>query len=81
MRIASETPLPVTDPGADLDGFVEQGERALRLLEREPAREVFEGDHEHVVDAGGTGDAHRFFGGRDCGVERRFGDVEHACRA
>ena len=70
--------LPVTDPGADLDGFVEQGERALRLLEREPGREVLEGDRERAVDAGGTGDAHRFFSGRDCGVERRFGDLEHA---
>ena len=68
----------VTDPGADLDGFVEQGERAFGLLVREPGREDREGEGERGVDAGGTGDAHRFVNGRDRGVERRFGDLERA---
>ena len=31
----------VADPGADLDGFVEQGERAFGLLEREPESRGF----------------------------------------
>ena len=71
---------PVTVPSGDLDGFVVQGERALRLLERDPARKVLEGHHEHALDAGRTADAHGFFSGRDCGVERRFGDHEHAAK-
>src|SRR5262249_38352857 len=66
------------DAGGDLDGFVEQGERALRFLEREPGREHWKAVDERGVDAGGTGDAHRFVSGRDRGVERRFGDLERA---
>ena len=66
----------VTGPGADLDGFVEQGERALRLLEREPKRMDREDERERTVDAGGPGEMHRFVNGRDRGVGRRFGDLE-----
>ena len=45
----------------------------------EPGREGRKGDREHCVDAGGTGDAHRFVDGRDRGVERRFCGLDRAC--
>ena len=70
-RVAGATAHAVADPGADLDGFVEQGERAFGLLDREHDREDREAERERGVDAGGAGDAHRFVDGRDRGVERR----------
>ena len=62
----------VTDPGADLDGLVAEGERAFGVLDREQHREPREAQRERSVDTGGAGDAHRFVSRRGRGVERRW---------
>ena len=71
----------VADPGADLGRFVEQGERSLGLLVRQPGREEREGEGERAVDAGGTGNTYRFVNGRDRGVGSRLGDLDRGLRA